>query len=162
MTDQPNATTTSRVRLYLVGALVVTVVAAAIAFVVVRAGAEHPGMSASASASSHRDAAPLDLKTVSAELAGHYDFAAAHAGEYRQIPCWCGCQQYLEHRNLEDCYVRADGKGWEAHAAGCGVCQVEAVMAEQMLGARSTPAQVATAVHDRFGATAITTPPSRR
>ena len=73
--------------------------------------------------------APLDLSTISENIAGHYRYAAAHAEAYREIPCWCGCQQYLGHGNLEDCFVRRDGRGWEAHAAGCGVCNGEAAIA---------------------------------
>lgn len=105
-------------------------------------------------------AAPLDLATVSTDIAGHYRFAAAHPDAYRDIPCWCGCQQFLGHRNLFDCFVRPDGRGWEAHAAGCGVCNGEAAMAERMLDAGQTPNDVAAAVNLEFGVTSITRPHS--
>lgn len=104
--------------------------------------------------------APLDLATVPENIAGHYRYALAHADAYREIPCWCGCQQYLGHGNLEDCFVQPDGKGWEAHAAGCGVCNGEAAIAERMLDAGSTPAEVAEVVNLEFGTTAITLPRS--
>jgi hypothetical protein len=106
-------------------------------------------------------AAPLDLATVSTDIAGHYRHAAAHTDAYGQIPCWCGCEQFLGHRNLADCFVRPDGRGFEAHAAGCGVCNGEATIAERMLAAGSTPAEVAAAVTTEFGTTAITAPPTR-
>lgn len=108
----------------------------------------------------HAGAAPLDLSTVSADIAGHYRNALTHADAYTEIPCWCGCQQFLGHRNLLDCFVRPDGQGWEAHAAGCGVCNGEAAMAERMLDAGRTPSQVAAAVNLEFGVTAITQPHS--
>ena len=101
---------------------------------------------------------PLDLATVSENIAGRYRHAAAHADAYREIPCWCGCQQFLGHRNLADCFVRPDGRGWEAHAAGCGVCNGEAAIAERMLVAGKTPAEITEAVNAEFGTTAITLP----
>jgi uncharacterized protein with PCYCGC motif len=108
----------------------------------------------------HAGPAPLDLATVSADIAGHYRNALAHADSYREIPCWCGCQQFLGHRNLFDCFVRPDGRGWEAHAAGCGVCNGEAAMAQRMLDEGQAPNDVATAVNLEFGVTAITRPHS--
>ena len=113
-----------------------------------------------ATASAHGTVAPLDLSTVSAPIAAHYRYAKAHMSDYQQIPCWCGCQQFLGHHNLADCFVRADGKGWEAHAAGCGVCNGEAAIAERMLGEGRTAADVKATVDVQFGTTAITTPPS--
>lgn len=103
--------------------------------------------------------APLELSTVSDNVAGHYHYALAHSDAFAQIPCWCGCQQYLGHGNLKDCFVRRDGKGWEAHAAKCGVCIGEAAITAQMLGAGKTPAEVTEAVNTEFGTTAITIPP---
>ena len=105
-------------------------------------------------------APPLDLSTISENIAGHYQYAAAHAAAYREIPCWCGCQQYLGHGNLEDCFVRRDGRGWEAHAAGCGVCNGEAAIAERTLDAGQTAEDVTNAVNTEFGTTAITIPHS--
>lgn len=100
----------------------------------------------------------LDLTKVSAEVASHYRYAQAHSDQYQLIPCWCGCEQFLGHRNLADCFVRSDGKGWEAHAAGCGVCITEAVIAERMLGEGATPLDVKNTVDAEFGTTAITAP----
>ena len=104
------------------------------------------------------DTEPFDLASVSATIAGHYHFAADHLAELEQIPCWCGCEQFLAHRHLADCFVRADGRGWEAHAAGCGVCIGEAVIARRMLEEGRTPAEIKAAVDIRFGPTVITTP----
>ena len=105
-----------------------------------------------------KTAAPLNLSTVPADVAEHYQYAAAHLMEFEQIPCWCGCMQYLGHRSLADCFVRADGKGWEAHAALCPVCLSEAAMAEMMLKQGRSPHDVAEAVTLQFGPTSVTTP----
>jgi len=105
-----------------------------------------------------KTAAPLDLTTVPADIAEHYEYAAAHLVEFRQIPCWCGCMQYLGHRNLADCFIRADGKGWEAHAATCSVCIAEATMAERMLRQGQSAHDVAEAVTLQFGQSSVTTP----
>lgn len=105
-----------------------------------------------------RAVGPVDPATLAAPMRAHYEFAQAHRDAYRQIPCWCGCEQFLGHRTLEDCFIRRDGKGWEAHAAGCGVCIGEATLAEQLLAQGKAPADIKTAVDTQFGVTAITTP----
>lgn len=104
------------------------------------------------------DPGPLDLNTVNPQLAGHYRFAAAHRDEFEQLRCWCGCEQFLDHRNLADCFERRDGRGWEAHAAGCGVCIGEAALAARMIGDGHTTAEIAEAIDTEFGPTATTTP----
>lgn len=153
--EEPEAAGPASARfLALVGVLVVTPLLVALLVV----GAVKDGPSAAGPA--RGGVAPLDLGTVSAGVAAHFRLAAAHLEEYRQVPCWCGCQQFLGHRNLADCFVRADGRGWEAHAAGCGVCLGEAAIAERMLGDGATPADVTAAVGARFGPTAVTTPPA--
>ena len=105
-------------------------------------------------------APPLELASVPAGIADHYRHAAAHEDVYRQIPCYCGCEEFLDHRNLADCFVRANGGGWEAHAAGCGVCIGEAATAHRLLDQGSSPAEVRAAVIAQFGSTPPTTPPS--
>ena len=142
----------------LAGAVVVLALIAGLVVVVV-AGMGRADDSPVASASAHGTVAPLDLSTVPTDMAAHYRYAETHLTEYQQIPCWCGCQQFLSHRNLADCFVRADGQGYEAHAAGCGVCTAEAVIAEDTLEHGGSPAQVKATVDSQFGSTAITTPP---
>lgn len=104
-------------------------------------------------------AAPLDLASVSPGIAGHFTYAKAHPEAFSQIPCYCGCEEFLGHRNLYDCFVRADGKGWDAHAAGCGVCIGESVIARRLLEEGQDPAAARTAVIEQFGTTPATTPP---
>lgn len=101
---------------------------------------------------------PLDLATVTPEIADHYRFAAAHADEYASLPCFCGCEEFLDHTGLLDCFVRQDG-AWEAHASGCGVCIGESATARQMLDDGHTVPSVREAVVAKFGTSPITAPP---
>lgn len=103
-------------------------------------------------------AAPLDLATVPAGVAGHYTAAKAYGAAYRQIPCFCGCERFLGHRNLYDCFVRADGWGWDAHASGCGVCVGESALARRLLDEGQSAAAVRAAVIEQLGSTPGTTP----
>jgi hypothetical protein len=102
--------------------------------------------------------APLDLSSVSPEIAELYRFAADHEDELSQIPCFCGCEKFLGHRHLYDCFVRADGAGWDAHAVGCGVCIGEAVTARQLLDDGLEPSAVREGVIAEFGTTPTTAP----
>ena len=73
------------------------------------------------------------LEGMAAHMVAHYEFARANPQAYEQIPCYCGCQTMLGHRNLEDCFVTPDG-AWESHASGCQVCIDESRMVMRMMG----------------------------
>jgi hypothetical protein len=103
-------------------------------------------------------AAPLELASVTADVAAHYRYAEAHQAELSAIPCFCGCQEFLAHESLYDCFVRVDGAGYDSHAAGCGVCIGEAVLASQLLEAGTPVADVAARIVEEFGTTPITSP----
>src|SRR5689334_18921788 len=98
----------SRAFFAVLGAMIALVVAVTVTVVVVAGagGSDARHVNASTASTAHTAAAPLDLSTVSGQLAGHYRYAQAHMTEYQQIPCWCGCEQFLSHRNLADCFVR--------------------------------------------------------
>ncbi|HSP28823.1 MAG TPA: PCYCGC motif-containing (lipo)protein, partial [Ilumatobacteraceae bacterium] len=66
-------------------------------------------------------------------IAGHYEFAAANRDVYDAVPCYCGCEKSIGHRNLTDCFVRSDGTGWDAHAAGCAVCIDESITVRRLM-----------------------------
>ena len=40
-----------------------------------------------------------------------YEAAAADEDAMTQVRCYCGCEAFLDHRNLLDCFVRPEG-GW--------------------------------------------------
>lgn len=94
----------------------------------------HPDSEVGAAGPSMLAVAPggvLDPEVVSDPLAANYHSAEAHSEAFAAVPCYCGCEEMLDHRHLLDCFIRADGTGWEAHAAGCEVCLGEA---EQVAG----------------------------
>lgn len=97
------------------------------------------------------DAPPLDLTTVTASVAGQYRYAGDHADHFSDIPCYCGCDAFLGHRSLADCFVRADGAGWDVHAAGCAICLAEAADARRMFERGRDPAAVRGAIVDTYG-----------
>ena len=103
-------------------------------------------------------AGPLDLDTVDHAVAEHYRFAEAHPDVYEEVPCFCGCEDFLDHRHLGDCFVLADGSGYEPHAAGCGVCIAESAMVRDLLEDGADPATIPAAVIARFGTTPPTAP----
>jgi len=104
-------------------------------------------------------AAPLELASVSTDVAGHYQAAADLADIYREVPCYCGCEEFLGHRDLYDCFVRADGQAWEAHAARCGVCIAESTLVRELVDAGTPAGDIPATVIDRFGTTPTTAPP---
>jgi hypothetical protein len=103
-------------------------------------------------------APPLELASLTADVASHYRYAEAHQTELSAIPCFCGCQEFLAHESLYDCFVRIDGAGYDSHAAGCGVCIGEAVLASKLLDAGTPVADVAARIVEQFGTTPVTSP----
>lgn len=94
------------------------------------------------------------LPAVHQEL---YRAAAADPDGFESVRCYCGCEAFLDHRHLLDCFVRPDG-GWERHATGCAVCLAEA---RDVIDLRSdgTPiSEIVQHIDDRYGA--ITAPTS--
>lgn len=103
-------------------------------------------------------APPLELATLTEDVAALYRFADAHQAELVEVPCFCGCEEFLAHESLYDCFVRADGAGYDSHAAGCGVCLGEATVASDLLAAGTPPGEVAQRIIEQFGTTPITSP----
>lgn len=71
------------------------------------------------------------LANVPAHVADHYRAAREAGAAYQAVPCFCGCEATLGHRNLYECFVMRDG-AWEPHAAGCAVCIEESVRIQRM------------------------------
>ena len=80
-----------------------------------------------------------------------YEAAKADLGTFAEVTCYCGCGDFLGHRNLGECFVRPDG-GWERHATGCAVCLTEAQQVLDLKAEGKTPSQVSDAIDARFGA----------
>jgi hypothetical protein len=92
----------------------------------------------------------VDLSTVTPAIAADYHYAADHLTDLEQIPCYCGCDRSLDHRNLADCYVTSTG-AWDAHASGCAVCGNETATAREQLAAGVTIADVRASIIDQYG-----------
>ena len=95
--------------------------------------------------------ATVSLAVLPSTMADIYQYAADHSDHFAQLPCYCGCEHSLGHRNLEDCFVNAVGGGWDAHASGCGVCTAEAVTARELLDTNTEIDTVRQAIVDRYG-----------
>jgi len=92
----------------------------------------------------------FQLDMVPANIVKHYELARANPDVYSQVPCFCGCQEMLGHRNLEDCFVTPDG-GWESHASGCSICTQESQMLMRMMGRGMGAGMMADRVIAEFG-----------
>ena len=96
------------------------------------------GSAAQAAGAEQGTSTGFRLDGMSAHMVAHYEYARANPDVYAQIPCFCGCQEMLAHRNLEDCFVTPDG-AWESHASGCQVCIDESQMAMRMMSRGMAP-----------------------
>ena len=96
----------------------------------------------------------FQLDMVPAHLVQHYELAKANPGVYEQVPCFCGCQEMLGHRNLEDCFVTPDG-AWDSHASGCQICIDESQMIARMMAGGAGPQQIRERIIDSFGASTM-------
>jgi hypothetical protein len=67
----------------------------------------------------------VDLASLPAEHQVLYEAAATDLEAFTMVRCYCGCEAFLDHRHLLDCFERPEG-GWERHATGCAVCLAEA------------------------------------
>ena len=139
------------VGLALVAALVIGLFAAPIYAVVKSRSAPENSHPAMGPAMGDVGGSPVDLATLQPSLVKLYRGAKSHDSHFKGIPCFCGCQEgRLEHRNLFDCFVLKDGRGWESHATGCDVCQGEAEMALDLLARGSPPSEVKARIIDEF------------
>ena len=110
-------------------------------------GASAPDPADAAPAAASPTVALAELPDATADV---YRYASDHAIHFNEIPCYCGCESSLGHRNLEDCFVNAAGD-WDAHAFGCGVCTAEAIAAREQLDAGVAISDVRQSIIDRFG-----------
>ena len=104
------------------------------------------------------DPAALDLDALAPELAATYRYVAAHPEPFTAVRCYCGCETFLGHRSLADCFVQADGSP-EPHAAGCGVCNAEAVLLRSVLDEGGTASEARSQIDRVYGSTPGTAPP---
>ena len=95
-------------------------------------------------------AVTLFLDNMPADMADHYRYAATHVQEFTQIPCYCGCDSSLGHRYLTDCFITPT-RAWDAHAAGCAVCTLQATQVRAKLDAGVPIADIRTSIIKTLG-----------
>lgn len=104
------------------------------------------------------DVAAVDLAELDPAIAANYRYGAAHQDHFAALDCYCGCVELLGHETLADCFVTATGAP-EPHAAGCGVCNGEAMLARALLEEDVELAEVVRQVDAVYGTTVGTAPP---
>lgn len=92
----------------------------------------------------------VELSSLSVEHQTLYRAAAADPDLFAAVPCYCGCEAFLEHRHLLDCFVRPDG-GWERHATGCAVCLAEARDVTDLRDGGMHPDRIVKDINARYG-----------
>lgn len=116
--------------------VVVALVAVAVSAILIdRPAVESASTAAAANMVTVAPGGILAPQDVPPGLAAHYQAAQDHQETFEAVPCFCGCEEMLGHRHLGDCFVRADGRGLEAHALGCGVCLGEAQQVMDLVAA---------------------------
>lgn len=99
----------------------------------------------------------VELASLPASQQELYRAAAADPDGFEAVRCYCGCEAFLDHRHLLDCFVRPDG-GWERHATGCAVCLAEARDVIDLRSGGTPISEIVQHIDDRYGA--ITAPTS--
>lgn len=89
--------------------------------------------------------------TSSTEAAYHY--AIEHPEVVAWMPCYCGCDA-MEHRNNLDCYLKANGAGFEEHASFCEICVQITLKAKNLVGQGTSLREVRAIVDATWGRTA--------
>lgn len=67
----------------------------------------------------------IELASLPSDHRHLYEAAAEDEAAFAEVRCYCGCESFLDHASLFECFVRPQG-GWERHATGCAVCLAEA------------------------------------
>jgi hypothetical protein len=153
--QEATVTTDRRTRPWAALVVAVAAVLAAVTLVVVttpadEAAEEHATMLAVAPGGT------IELSELPDEHVVLYEAARADVETFSQVPCYCGCEDFLGHRHLLDCFVTPDGD-WERHATGCGVCLGEAqdVLADQAAG--RPLAEILDRIDAKYGAIVVPT-----
>lgn len=131
--------------------LAIALTAAAAAIWVV--GGTRPAPEEERAASPMIEVAPggeVALANLPADHQVLYQAAAADPEAFSEVRCYCGCESFLGHADLLECFVRADG-GWEAHATGCAVCLGEAEEVAELREEGVPIDEIVRRIDDRYG-----------
>lgn len=81
-----------------------------------------------------------------------YRAAAADPAAFAAVTCYCGCEQFLDHKHLLDCFVRPNDGAWERHATGCAVCMLQARDVVSMRADNRSLDDIIRQIDDRYSA----------
>lgn len=80
-----------------------------------------------ATVSAPRGLLPMAVYRAGPDTVAAYTAAITHPDVLSDVPCLCGCQQSLGHRNNLDCYIAGAGAhgvvDYSTHGIDCAVCQ---------------------------------------
>ncbi|MFU8839964.1 MAG: PCYCGC motif-containing (lipo)protein [Nitriliruptoraceae bacterium] len=101
-------------------------------------------------------AGEVELASLPTEHQVLYEAAAADREAFTAVRCYCGCEDFLGHRHLLDCFERPEG-GWERHATGCAVCLAEAEEVVEQRAAGTPLDEIVRRIDNRYGQITATT-----
>jgi hypothetical protein len=91
-----------------------------------------------------------DYVRTSAATEAAYHYAMSHPEVVAWMPCYCGCDA-MEHRSNLDCYLKANGAGFEEHASYCGICVDITLKAKELVAQGKSLLEVRTIVDATWG-----------
>lgn len=93
----------------------------------------------------------VDLDGLPPTTQALYVAAEALPDLFEAVTCYCGCEDFLGHRHLRDCFIRPDGL-WELHGSACGICIAQAIALIGMNDAAVPREEMIQRIDARFGA----------
>ena len=121
-------------------------------------GAAHPTKHSAAQALSANQHIHLPdfVQEAGTEAAVAYQYATDQPDILAQIPCHCGCEKALVHKNNLDCYItgftaEGDVVQYDNHAAYCAVClEITAQVIKRVSEGQAPPA-IHVAIDTQYG-----------
>ncbi|WP_018924202.1 PCYCGC motif-containing (lipo)protein [Salsuginibacillus kocurii] len=97
---------------------------------------------------------PAFLDETHEDIAELYEEVVKHQDLLEHIPCYCGCYESANHRDVYECFVHQfneDGTVvWDTHGMSCGVCLEIARDAIQMKQAGLSAEDIRTAIDAHY------------
>jgi len=86
-----------------------------------------------------------DTRVYDPEAARAYEVARLHPATLDRLHCFCECQESLQfkHKTLLTCFT-------DEHAAGCGICIKEALLAAELKGRGALDEEIEVLVESSF------------
>ena len=91
-----------------------------------------------------------DFVRADATTEAAYRYAIEHPEIVAWMPCYCGCDA-MEHRSNLDCYLKANGAGFEEHASYCRICVDITLKAKALVAQGTSLREIRTIVDATWG-----------